>query len=55
MSSTKYAEKQVGYMVTSVLLNEVRLYFRSSGASCALTPKRDQLRVTSSCAWSSTR
>ena len=24
MSSTKYAEKQVGYMVTSVLLNEVR-------------------------------
>lgn len=24
MSSSKYAEKQVGYMVTSVLLNEVR-------------------------------
>jgi AP-2 complex subunit alpha len=34
ISSPKYAEKQVGYMVTSVLLNEVR----PQGAAAASAP-----------------
>jgi AP-2 complex subunit alpha len=38
ISSPKYAEKQVGYMVTSVLLNEVRAHLCVRDARCSPRP-----------------
>lgn len=48
ISSPKYAEKQVGYMVTSVLLNEARVH-----CACQRAPNPAR-STTSFCAWSST-
>ena len=62
ISSTKYSDKQVGYMVTSVLLNEVCVSpGRNSGSEpaqqCAASLSSSlrcfltQSRTTSSCGW----
>ena len=58
ISSPKYAEKQVGYMVTSVLLNEVRVH-RGAGAFALPSTLRRvshalHLSTTSFCGSSST-